>query len=351
MKKKLTRVLLSVCIVAMLICSLTASAFAIETQQYKMLPGDTVLSVCNKLGIDFYANQDWIKATNNITNWNKIPVGKVLTLPKGKVATTATATPTTTAAIPTVVTGVTASGLMEGDYIVSYLINHRMQAGETVGALCAAYGTDFSANAETIKTLSGITSWNRIPVGKVVVIPSAFPPTSGESYTAIVAHRVRAGETVGSICNHYGLNYGTVAETLKTLNKKQNLNVIHTGEIFYLPVGSGMLGTISGGVGGTGTGTTGTTITPATGTVSPTNTTSAPHGSFRLQVNGVDVTTAVAGQTVTIVATPEPGYEVDKVTIMKVGGGDYVIPNGMTFIMPNYAISVQVTFKPTTSIT
>ncbi len=358
MKKKATRILISVCVVAMLMTCMGVSAFAADTVTYTMKAGDNVYAICSRLGIDFNANRAWITSVNNITNYNNLKVGKVLILPtfntskevtraaqvlanlKGSAVTSTTTTTTT----PVITGAATATGLMAGDTIVSYLVNHVMQAGQTVAGVCSAYGVSFAANSEKIKTLSGITSWNKIPVGKIVVIPSLTAPT-GSSYTAIVAHIVRGGETVGGICSNYGLVFGKVQEQLKALNSTNNLNVIKVGQIFYLPVSSAVIGSVSY-TGGTGTtGTTTTVVTPTTAQTNNATTTNGSHGSFKLQVNGVDATTAAAGQTVTIVAYPEAGYEVNTVTIKSTDGKQYVTPNGMSFVMPSYPVSIQVTFK------
>ena len=240
MKKKATRLLLSVCVVAMLISCLAVSAFADDTVQYTIKAGDTVLAVCNSLGVDFYANQDWITAVNHITNYRDIKVGKVLTLPLFNTKTnptlansllasltgaTSVSTGGTTVPATTTTTTTTAVAAHAGDSIVSYLVNHVMQPGETVYSVCNALGVNFNANADKIMKLSGITSWNRVAVGKTVVIPTTTAP-AGSSYTAIVAHKVTAGETVGSICNSYGINYAKSIDQLKALNSTDNLNVI-----------------------------------------------------------------------------------------------------------------------------
>ena len=364
MKKTLTRIFLSVCIVAMILSCMGAAAYADgDYIQYAMQGGDTVYGICKQLGIDFNSNRNWITSVNNITNFNNIKVGTVITFPlfdtskdptkANSVAaslgkTTAVTTGGTTGATVTTITTTTAAAAA-GDTIVSYLINHPMQPGETVAAVCNALGVNFSANADKIMKLSGITNWNKIPVGKVVVIPSATAP-AGTNYTAIVAHKVQAGETVGSICNSYGVSFAKTQEQLKALNSTNNLNVIKAGQIFYIPVAGAVITTTTttGGTttGGTTTGgtTTGGTTTPTTPT-SAMNTQTGAHGSFKLQVDGKDVTSASAGQTVKIVPTPDAGYVVNSVTVLKDNGTVAVPVQGMSFTMPNSAITVNVTFK------
>ena len=51
MKKSFVRILLSICVIAMAISCLGATAFADQT--YTVRSGDTVYGICQRLGIDF----------------------------------------------------------------------------------------------------------------------------------------------------------------------------------------------------------------------------------------------------------------------------------------------------------
>ena len=360
LKMKTTgRILLSLCIAAMLISCFSAAAFADNDEgyiKYTMKSGDSVAAVCANQKIDFGANERWITAVNHITNYYNIAVGRVIYLPTFNTLTDAnranevaskltggTAVATTTAATQTTTTATTATtaavpattvttGLKPGDTIVSYLINHVLQSGETVGAVCARLGVDFDSNADKIKALSGIDNYYHIAAGKVIVIPSLTAP-QGSSYTAIVAHRVVGGETVGSICNDYGLNFGKVQAQLKALNSTDNLDRIRVGQTFYLPVPGAVNPTPGPGP------------SPVPGKAYKMTTQGSAHGTFVLQVNGTDVTAASKDAVVQIAAYPEAGYKVNTVTVMKTTGEEAVAVNSMSFKMPEYDVVVSVTFK------
>ena len=363
--KTITKILLSICVVAMLVSCLGITAFADDTVKYTVQGGDTLLTICNKLGVNFYRNQAWITTANNLTNINQIAVGKVLVLPLFDTVAdptranqalanagnaVATTTATTTAAITTTTASTTAtiSGLHAGDSVVSFLINHTMVAGETVAQVCANLGVNFGANADTIKALSGITNWYRVPVGKVVVIPSSTAP-AGSSYTAIVAHKVLGGETVTSICNSYGVNYGQNINQLKALNSTDNLNVIRVGQTFYLPVtGTVVAPSSSSGSSSSSSdsssSSSSSSTTPTTTTTSSLKVNPAAHGTFTLTVGGKEVQTATSGQTVTIVPQPQDGYKVGTVTVTRTDTNAAVTVTNNTFVMPSAPVSISVTF-------
>jgi len=131
MKKRLISILLTVLMVMSLFSGMSLSAYAATTSvltadtiQYTMAEGDFVLRICQRLGLNYYTCKQAIMILNNINDsqWNKLPVGKVLTLPAsdadavlistGKAVTGASAvttnianaittTPTTTTTPPT----------------------------------------------------------------------------------------------------------------------------------------------------------------------------------------------------------------------------------------------------------
>ena len=84
------------------------------------------------------------------------------------------------------------------------------------------------------------------------------------------------------------------------------------------------------------------------------------NGSYRLQVDGKDITEkvpgsetdllAIPGKTVTVVATADEGYELESISVTPDGGDANSIEfkNPTTFIMPNGPISVDVAFKKKT---
>ena len=164
--KNTKRVLLSLLAVMMLFGCFGVMASADNDYiAYTVKGGDTALGICEGLKIDFFANQAWISEVNNIGSYNNIKVNQVLYLPtfdtskdptrankaKEEIKKAAAAAKTAAGPAAPAAVGTTSAG----DSIVSYLINYKLQPGETVGSVCAKLGVDFDANAEKIKKLSG----------------------------------------------------------------------------------------------------------------------------------------------------------------------------------------------------
>ena len=87
MKKRLICMLLSVLMIVSLFAGTSVSASAetvsYSTMTYRMVSGDYVLRICQRLGLNYYVCKTAIMKLNNIQDgqWNKLPVGKLLTLP------------------------------------------------------------------------------------------------------------------------------------------------------------------------------------------------------------------------------------------------------------------------------
>ena len=363
---------------------------------YKLQPGETVADVCAKLGVDFNANAEKIKKLSGITNYYHVPAGQIVVIPTiicgqykldlakvegqlkalnntenlsrisvGQIFYLPVAVGTASAPSGTAATAAkpaannsnaaaasngtaAATTTTAGDSIVSYLVNYKLQAGETVGSVCAKLGVDFDANAEKIKKLSGFSNYYHVPAGQMIVIPCTSVP-QGYSYTAIVAHKVKGGETAAIICGQYKLDFAKVEGQLKALNNTENLSRISVGQTFYLPVpgGTAAAAVNSAGAAAGNAASNGSAAAPAavTGQVYRITPQSSAHGTFVTQVGGQNSTTAPAGSDVKIIAEPENGYKVYSITVTKTGTNQAFPVGDAYFIMPNCDVTVTVSFK------
>lgn len=356
MKKRLLSIVLTVCMIIALFPVMTAQASAANTVEYTMKKGDTVSKVCKELGIDFYANYNWIVKVNNITNFNKIPAGKTLTLPAPGTKPSlddvpgASGSGTTTAPTPTPAAGSgTASGkLLSGDYVSEYLVYHTMVAGETVSGVCKTLGVNFAANSDRIMKMNNIKSWNRIPAGRAILLPCVSLPSSG-TCLRVIAHTVVRGDTTYGICRSYGVDYNGYATILKALNKKDNLGSIKAGQILYIVVPATITNGQAGGSnpGGSNPGSSTKPEDSKTYNINA-NTTNANYGSYT-----VSAKTAKAGATVTIKATPKTNYALGGFTVKDSSGNSVKLTysddgNSATFNMPSSDVTISVSFVSAT---
>ena len=103
---------------------------------------------------------------------------------------------------------------------------HIVRRGESLGKIARRYNTTVAA----LQRLNGIKNAALIPVGKKLRISSDSP---GKAKARYVKHRVRRGQTLGSIARRYG----TKVSILKRLNGVKNVKRLQIGQVLRIPTG------------------------------------------------------------------------------------------------------------------
>ena len=356
MKKRLISFIMMLVMLVSLfsVFATTASADA-QVATVTLASGDSVLKICQAHGIDYYTYKDLIMKLNGITDesqFSKLPVGKQIVLPISNAAAAAlsgsTATMSGATGAGTTGTGLTSgtvSSLPSGDRVAYYLVTYKVQRGDTIGSIYSAMGLSYKTYENQVVKLNKLRNINAIQVGQTLTLPTTNPGLSGTTYTTIMAHTMRSGESAYDIaCGSYGLSYNSAQAMLQALNNRDNLGLFRVGETMYIPV-AGLVSASTTVPGGTTGGST-TTGTVSSGVNYNLVKQTPVNGSFDLQVGGKSVGTASAGQLVSVVCTPDTGYAVDTIKVVKVGDASTgVAVNSSSFVMPSYAVTVSVTFK------
>lgn len=356
MKKRLISLLMTVVMLVSLCSVFTVSAAAdAQVATVTLASGDSVLKICQAHGIDYYTYKNLIMKLNGITDesqFSKLPVGKQIVLPISNAAAAAlsgsTATVSGATGAGTTGTGLTSgtvSSLPSGDRVAYYLVTYKVQRGDTIGSIYSAMGLSYKTYENQVVKLNKLRNVNAIQVGQTLTLPTTNPGLSGTTYTTIMAHTMRSGESAYDIvCGSYGLSYNSAQAMLQALNNRDNLGLFRVGETMYIPV-AGLVSASTTVPGGTTGGST-TTGTVSSGVNYNLVKQTPVNGSFDLQVGGKSVGTASAGQLVSVVCTPDTGYAVDTIKVVKVGDASTgVAVNSSSFVMPSYAVTVSVTFK------
>ncbi len=356
MKKRLISLLMTVVMLVSLCSVFTVSAAAdAQVATVTLASGDSVLKICQAHGIDYYTYKNLIMKLNGITDesqFSKLPVGKQIVLPISNAAAAAlsgsTATVSGATGAGTTGTGLTSgtvSSLPSGDRVAYYLVTYKVQRGDSIGSIYSAMGLSYKTYENQVVKLNKLRNVNAIQAGQTLTLPTTNPGLSGTTYTTIMAHTMRSGESAYDIvCGSYGLNYNSAQAMLQALNNRDNLGLFRVGETMYIPV-AGLVSASTTVPGGTTGGST-TTGTVSSGVNYNLVKQTPVNGSFDLQVGGKSVGTASAGQLVSVVCTPDTGYAVDTIKVVKVGDASTgVAVNSSSFVMPSYAVTVSVTFK------
>ena len=361
MKKRLISMILTVLMVASLFGGMSVSAYADEeyaTQEYTLKSGDTLLKVCNKLGLNWYSCQTAINKLNNISEaqYRKLSVGQVIKLPAtnedaAKIAKATISSGSGSSGSGTVISGGTGStsGSVSGVNAAYWLISYTMQKGETVAGVCNTLGISFATYSDQIKTINNISSWSKVAAGKTLLLPSASAPAAGTSCYAVVAHQVQKGETTYSICNEYGISYNANMSLLQTLNKGTSLTNIKYGRTLYVPVV-----TVAGSSSSSGSSSgSGTVISGGSSSSSGSSTTktykltasSNSTGKVTFAVNGVAASSAAAGAKVFVKVTPTADYAgLKSIKVARADTGAALEVSNGYFTMPSSDVNVTAVF-------
>lgn len=366
MKKRFISMLLAVLLVVSLFAGTSVSAYAdgeYKTVSYTLVKGDTLLQICNNMGLNFYTCQTAINKLNNFTSeaqYRKLYVGQVIKLPAtnedaAKIASSYISGSTGSGTVVNTGSSSGSTGSVSGN-VAYWLIPYTIQRGETVVGVCNTLGISFNTYSSQIMKINNISSWNRVAAGKTLLLPTAVKPAAGISCYAVIAHKVAQGETTYGICQNYGISYTSNASLMQALNPSVNFNFIKYNTTMLVPVPTVITagttgGTTSGGTtsGGTTSGNTNSGSTNS-GTGSSTKTYSISSsasggGSVSFTVSGKSATAAAAGSTVTIKATPQAYKSLESVSVVTADNSAVIAVSNNTFTMPESNVKVTAKFS------
>lgn len=320
--------------------------------RYQMKSGDTVAGVCNSLGVNFGTYSSMIKDINRIGNWNNVKAGSTILIPS--------------ATVPPVGTSCYA------------VVAHTVASGETATSICASYGMNYGANEALLKAINNKSNLNSIMRGSSFLVPvsttikgsgtvpsgsgSSSSSSSGSSSSGGTVNSSSAtysitGEITNPKCNGYvtwefllnGKSVTKAAAGEKITIKHVNSNLDYF--IAYITVldNSGKMQVI--------TSTKDKTfVMPASPVKVYFNVqsyefydlevVSSTGGKVSCYVDGSKVTRAREGQVVTVSASADSGYEMQRLAWSnnKSFSTNNVIKDNGTFIMPAAKTYVKADF-------
>ena len=371
MKKRIISALLTVLMVMSLFTGLSVSAYADDENpqvvEYTLKAGDYVLKLCQAQGINYFTCRDAIIKLNGLKSENDfrfLAVGRVIKLPatdaaalniiaSGSTGTGTGSTGTTTGTVST------AKG---SDSVAYYLIPYTIQRGETVAGICNSLGISFTNYADQIMKLNNISSWNKVAAGKTLLLPSPKAPAVGTTCYQVVAHKIGSGETAYNMAASYGVDYGQNTKLLQALNNTSNLAKVKAGSTFYIPVVTTITASSTGNTGSTGnsgnSGNTGSSDNnnnsgnnnsgnnnsgnnSSTKKYSITPNINTAYGTMTFYVNNATVSSAAAGDTVTVDVNTTDGKAISSLVVKHADGSADVKLEGNTFIMPGCNVRVD----------
>ena len=374
MKKRIISALLTVLMVMSLFTGLSVSAYADDENpqvvEYTLKAGDYVLKLCQAQGINYFTCKDAIIKLNGLKSENDfrfLAVGRVIKLPATDAAALNIIASGSTGTGSTGTTTGTVSTAKGSDSVAYYLIPYTIQRGETVAGICNSLGISFTNYADQIMKLNNISSWNKVAAGKTLLLPSPKAPAVGTTCYQVVAHKIGSGETAYNMAASYGVDYGQNTKLLQALNNTSNLAKVKAGSTFYIPVATTITASSTGNTGSTGnsgnSGNTGSSDNnnnsgnnnsgnnnsgnnnsgnnSSTKKYSITPNINPAYGTMTFYVNNATVSSAAAGDTVTVDVNTTDGKAISSLVVKHADGSADVKLEGNTFIMPGCNVRVD----------
>lgn len=258
MKKKRIRMVVSLTLAVLVICSMSINAMAAGTVSVVVKSGDTLYNICNQYGINYYKSKDQIMRLNNFSDsrmLDKIKVGSTIILPasgsasrngsSSNVQVIGGSTVQRSGPVSLVAGDVSKMGM--SDRVAYYLILYSIKSGDTLINLYRQWGMDFSTYQSQIKSLNGMSNLDRLVVGKMLYLPVNRGDIPAAANYSIVEHTITSGETVYGICSSYGLDYGKASPSLQVFNRNMDFARIRVGQKLYVPLAGTAGGSSAGG--------------------------------------------------------------------------------------------------------
>ncbi len=354
--------LLSICLIASIFTGITAASADDNVIIHTVQNGEYLFKICKAYGLDYYQCKNAIMALNGFTNetqLNRIAVGQTIKLPANNaVAATTSSTTTTTTTVTTKIgdttTTTTTSSTVAGSAAgsssnaVFFLVPYVVKSGDTLNKICSSLGTSYFAYQQMILGMNGIKNDTSLQAGKTIYIPVNAIPQSGGQYYSVISHTVKNGENMTSICGEYGVNFASKTKLVSGLNSGKNLNKLLVGESVYIPVAGSATTSVPASASTTSTSAGTASVTPSV----PTYEINMGevygvgyHGYPYATVNGVNVSKAAAGTTVTINGNADNGYALQSITVKRLDSLATIPTKGNTFTMPASAVKVEVNYK------
>ena len=174
---------------------------------YTMQRGETVLGVCNSLGISFAKYSDQIMKINGISSWNKVGAGTTLLLPSAK-----------TPAVGTTCYAVVA---------------HKVVSGDTAYTLCQKYGVSYGGSTKLLQALNNTDNLAAIKVGKSFYMPVATTIKAQSSSTGNTGSTGSNSGNTGSTGSNSG-STGSTNTNAKSYDLTGNINTNYGSMAFYV---------------------------------------------------------------------------------------------------------------------
>ena len=222
MKKRIHSFLATVLAAAALSVFFCLPAYAqTDSVTVRVEKGDTVYGLCQELGLSYNLCKSAIMSLNGFTRESQlgnIKAGSDMLFPAAESETNK---------VP----------VLAGDSVAFYLMTYKFKEGDYLYGIYNLWGLDYDDYAADVLYLNDIPDPDKIPIGRLLRLPTNEENLMGNDYTTVVGHVMASGESVYEVCRSYGLDYYAMEDRLTEFNTGRDLTKIQAGQTLKIPFG------------------------------------------------------------------------------------------------------------------
>lgn len=132
--------------------------------------------------------------------------------------------------------GAVKSSIITEDTIKFYVIPYVIQKGDSIAKVYNLWGLRFESYQEYIKSLNGKDDLDLLFVGDIYLLPTTVGNVKTDIYTVVMSHTVKSGETINDICSAYDISYKDNKKKLENYNLGADLTKLTVGSEVLIPL-------------------------------------------------------------------------------------------------------------------
>ena len=220
MKSRFIALMLSILIIASLFCGFSLSASAdSEYFTVKIGYGDTIKSICINNGINYEKNKNLIMVLNDMSKEVEL-----YSLVAGN-----------TIKLPTIST-INSKNAISADKVKYYVIPYVIEKGDSIAHIYWLWGLRFENYQEDIKALNYKDDLDLLFVGNTYLLPTNEANCITATYTTVMSHILKSGESVSDIFAAYGIDFNANRQQLERYNLGRDLTKLSAGSELLIPL-------------------------------------------------------------------------------------------------------------------
>jgi len=128
------------------------------------------------------------------------------------------------------------SSIISEDTIKYYVIPYVIESGDTIANIYWLWGLRFEKYQEDIRSINRKDDLDLLYIGDTYLLPTTESNVKTGNYTTVMSHIMQKGETAYDVCTAYGIDYTDNEEVLKRYNQGRELTELSVGSEFLIPL-------------------------------------------------------------------------------------------------------------------